>query len=273
MGEIVDFSDNQLSGEIPDFSGCQNLKRALFRNNLFRGEIPAFNKCSQVTVVSLHTNDLSGDMPSHWPTSLEHLKVNDNPRLTGQIHPALMLQCASLDYSNCQQRWNNQLQRVNTRFMAGPFIVGVSFASENLASLTRNMNALGIQKNMLISAKVDAWQQRWLIGLRKLKDRHVIVLAGTKEFEAKFKRSTSDEENEQMQFDARHGLPAGERAECILDWERMHVAICAQQNNLKIWFAGASAAREERPMWYQLPKGFVQRQDGKGRCYYVWQRK
>merc|ERR1712039_999868 len=80
------------------------------------------------------------------------------------------------------------------------------------------------------------WQQVWLDGLRKLRDRHVIVVAQSENFKYKFTRPTTDAENRANYFDAEYELPGGERAECILDWERRHVALCAAQNQLKIWF-------------------------------------
>merc|ERR1712232_383337 len=79
-----------------------------------------------------------------------------------------------------------------------------------------------------------AWQEVWLEGLRSLHDREVFVVAESPAFKAKFQRATDDEENTANCFDPRYALPQGERATCILDWERRQIAIAADQRNLKI---------------------------------------
>merc|ERR1712107_200592 len=114
-----------------------------------------------------------------------------------------------------------------------------------------------------------AWQEVWQDGLRELKDRHVIVVASDDKtgpvgsgvnFQSKFERHTTDEENKGNHFDATWELPAGDRAKCILDWERRHVAMCAAQNSLKIWFcSGKSGWRCGKPDWYGLPFGFQEK--------------
>merc|ERR1712217_409218 len=107
-----------------------------------------------------------------------------------------------------------------------------------------------------------AWQEVWLDGLRTLQDRHVIVVAESGNFYHKFKRPTSDDENKQNCFDAKYELPTDERAECILDWERRHVALCAAQNKLKIWFVKSDyGLRAYKPEWYLLPVGFAKQDD------------
>merc|ERR1712083_206593 len=105
-----------------------------------------------------------------------------------------------------------------------------------------------------------AWQEVWLGGLRGLRERIVIVVACSENFENKFKRKTSDEENRKNFFDATYELPAGKRAENILDWERRHVAMCAAQNDLSIRFVDESPFNRntlQKPEWYSLPEDFA----------------
>merc|ERR1712151_1091560 len=108
--------------------------------------------------------------------------------------------------------------------MSGPFIIGVSFASEDIAPLTFNRKAFDILNTMLIDPpkKGDkkykmveiygpdwvAWQEVWLVeGLRKLRNRQVIVVADSLNFERKFKQATTDEQNLKNYFQAAYELP------------------------------------------------------------------
>merc|ERR1711948_41239 len=99
-----------------------------------------------------------------------------------------------------------------------------------------------------------AWQEAWLDGLKVLRDRQVIVVAKSDSFKNKFLRPTTDTENRTNYFDASYELPDGERANCILDWERRHVAMCAVQNNLQIRFIYTHGDEGSKPDWYPLPE-------------------
>ena len=96
-----------------------------------------------------------------------------------------------------------------------------------------------------------AWQDVWLEGLQSLKNRKVFVVARSNEFKNKFQKATDDEANKKNCFDARYELSDGERANCILDWERRHVAICAETNKLSIYFirGGSQCIIMPKPDW------------------------
>merc|ERR1711933_335217 len=98
-----------------------------------------------------------------------------------------------------------------------------------------------------------AWQDVWVQGLRELRDRNVVVVCGSKFFEEKFKEDTDDNFNEANCFDPTYELPAGQRARCILDWERLQFEKIAKQNDLKICYAQAKWNMHfvDRPEWYR----------------------
>ena len=94
-------------------------------------------------------------------------------------------------------------------------------------------------------------------GLRSLADRDIFVVAESEIFKNKFQRATDDDENKTNCFDARYELAEGERANCILDWERRHVAMCAAQNNLNIvyvnngGYVSYNVQKVGKPEWYK----------------------
>ena len=153
--------------------------------------------------------------------------------------------------------------------MQGPFIVGASFASEDIAIRLRNRDGFNIMDVMSKNppAKGDtlykmyqthgedwvAWQDVWLEDLRGLRDREVVIVAESETFKDKSQRATPDDENQTNCFDARYELPEGERASCILDWERRQVAMCATQNALQIVYVKKSIYVEKvgNPAWYK----------------------
>jgi len=271
----VNLTRNRLIGSIPGMSACTQLREILLDDNQLTGAIPDFSACVQLKQLCLSRNDLE-TMPLTWPVSLISLDVSCNPRLAGCINAALIIQCNSICYGYCRPRWDKQLGQSNAEWMTGPFIIGVSFASEDIEDLTVSRRSFDIMDSMLIDppkrgdTKFEmeriygpgwvSWQEVWLVeGLRKLRNRHVIVAAASDNFERKFKQHTTDDENAKNFFQATYELQAGERADCILDWERRHVTMCAKQNNLQIWFIGGAGFRESKPGWYPLPRGLDKR--------------
>jgi len=121
----------------------------------------------------------------------------------------------------------------------------------------------------------------WLEGLRRLTDRDVFVVVESEIFKGKFQTATDDNENTKNYFDARYELPDGERASCILDWERRQVSIYATQKNLHIVFLKSGAqslfgygCKVDKPEWYLLPDGFLKKEQendhAKMEPYYAW---
>ena len=99
----------------------------------------------------------------------------------------------------------------------------------------------------------------WLDALRGLKDCNVFALCGDKYFRPKFERTTDDMENQLNSFDPTYQLPAGERARCMLDWERRQLDLVAPVNRCKVVYinpdSGLGWDRQgkeiEKPDWYR----------------------
>jgi hypothetical protein len=155
-----------------------------------------FDVFGSLVVIALASNNLKGSLPTHWPASLKVLLVNDNPELTGVISKSLIVQCDSICYHGCKQQWQctSEQQEEGTGWMQGPFITGVTFASENISCLLENRDSMGITHDMLKDSpqRADkqyrmytthgadwcAWQEVWLSGLRSLRNRKVYIMVG-----------------------------------------------------------------------------------------------
>ncbi|CAN1771984.1 Leucine-rich repeat receptor-like protein kinase PXC2 [Linum perenne] len=87
---LVDFSDNSLSGEIPDgfFSQqCGSLRVVSFARNELTGRIPtSLSTCAKLSALDLSSNKISGELPSgFWSlTGVRTLDLSDN-QLEGEI--------------------------------------------------------------------------------------------------------------------------------------------------------------------------------------------
>lgn len=247
----IDFHDNpRLTGPLPDLRDCEKLKEANFRG------------CS-----------FTGRLSSKWPTTLGTLDISGNRELHGNVSLGLVLQCLSIKFDDCKRRDRTAEKKKDT-WMCGPFISGVSMASEDLKYLLFSRNAFDINEAMLNEApakgdesmemyalhgsKWVAWQEVWLNGLRSLRDRDVFVVAGPPVksadnfFEKKFLTSTGDDDNTRCSFDPSYALPAGQRARCILDWERLQMQRVAKENNLRVVFVRPMQWRNQvdKPDWY-----------------------
>jgi len=219
-------------------------------NNGLRGTLPdVFTAFPRLKRLDLHNwpglarpNDITGVLPQHFPMSLRALVVPGNPNLAGLVSKELIL-----------QSWDPVSQTKNTEFMQGPFIVGASFASEDIGKLLYMRQKLGISADMLkdVPKKGDpamkmtqthgdnwvAWQEVWLTGLQTLQNQNVFLMSleGRQEnyFRQKFEECTSDDKNKKNCFDPTYALPIGE-AFSILDWERRQILAVAKTNNLSI---------------------------------------
>ena len=204
------------------------------------GPLPElFDTFGNLIVLGLAKNNLSGILPKQWPASLKVLMVEDNPKLAGTITKDLIVQCDSIQYGGCKQRWEctTEEKAAGVGWMKGPFIVGVSFASENVGCLLECRDDCGITHQMLKDPppKGDtrfsmysthgegwvSWQEVWLSGLRELRDRKVFVMVG--DGEPKFKT-----EQEAMEDRRRLCEESGE------DWER-ETQLFLKELNEKPW--------------------------------------
>merc|ERR1719424_1035017 len=192
------------------------------------------------------------------------------PHHSGQISKALVLQCESVAYGGCTPKFSNYAKgHVNAEYMKGPYVVGASFASENIKFLLWMRKQLGITDSMLTDVppvetgpngeKICPWQKKWLDGLKSLKNREVYVMS-TDLFKTKFDnhaRYADHEENMRRDsFDAGQDLPDGERALSIMDWERRQLLIVAAQNNLTIVHVKGDDNKivTAWPIWYPSGK-------------------
>ena len=221
----------------------------------FLGRLPCATFLSEITPI------LQVSKHVHHP---HHQSLKPHP--TGQISKALVLQCDSVLYSGCKPKFSNYAKgEVNAEYMTGPYVVGASFASENILYLLWLRMELGITASMLTDVppveigpngeKICPWQKVWLDGLRSLRDREVYVMS-TDLFKTKFDnhaRYADHEENMRRDsFDAGQDLPDGERALSIMDWERRQLLIVAAENNLTIVHLEGDYTKTETawPIWY-----------------------
>jgi hypothetical protein len=242
--------------------------------------VPDFSQCNRLERVVLSECNFNGILPKEWPTSLGELRVQGNPNLAGTISAKVILQCESIRYRDCKPRYDAFLKKKNDVWMTGPFIVGASMASENIWHLLLHRANYNISAEMIKDPPVKgdesfdmfkthgedwvAWQELWLTGLQGLRDRDVFVVVkefrGTKHFRTKFETDTDEDENRKNCFDPKYKLPDGQRARCILDWERRQMLAIAPANNLRIVYVCANdshpvcSARvdrsRKRPDWY-----------------------
>jgi hypothetical protein len=165
------------------------------------GRIPScIGAFTKITRLRLDSNKLTGALPDMSPlVSLQELLVNDNPDLFGSISIELLCRWQRANFSGCKQRWqcNADEKTMGVGWMQFPFIVGVSFSSFDIGSMTYLRQYCDIDPSMLITppAKGDptfemtathgeewcAWQEVWLKGLERLRNRRVYVLVSEKE--------------------------------------------------------------------------------------------
>jgi hypothetical protein len=269
MLKRVNLRGNKLTGSIPSAITQLKLLESLdLGDNRLTGKICEFGQLARLQNLSLDSNHLSGNVPERWPATLKHLKLNSNPDLSGIITKAAILQCDQASYHDCKARWQcTDEEKAKGLWMAGPFIVGATFASEDIRHFLWNRRKLAISDSMLTDPpeKGDeshamfkthgtawcAWQEVWLLGLRSLQTRDVYVMSSER-FKEKFATAVTKEECERNCFDPEYELPAGECATSILDWERRQFLQVAQKNGLNIVHLEAtpSTAVKGLPSWY-----------------------
>jgi hypothetical protein len=176
-------------GEVP-LGGVIHLDGAgicsvFLSNKQLEGVVPDFSCCSRLDCLWLDRNSLHGPLPPAWPSSLKILCVSHNQRLHGKVSKEMILQCDIISYEGCRQAWEcTPCEKANGEFMQGPFIVGFSFASQDMPGLLANLKALGISSAMLRDPpavgdprytmfkthgdKWCAWQEVWLDGLEAM---------------------------------------------------------------------------------------------------------
>lgn len=94
--EILDFSSNNFSVEIPSFGDCLVLDRLDISGNKFSGDIGrALFSCKQLTFLNLSSNHFSGPIPALPTENLEFLSLSGNG-FQGTIPQSLLGSCESL---------------------------------------------------------------------------------------------------------------------------------------------------------------------------------
>jgi hypothetical protein len=201
-GEIDDEGLDVLLGDHfgarADRYGClQELK--LSQCNLI-GKVPhGIQGLTCLTRLRLDNNQLTGTLPDLSPlVLLQEFLVNDNPDLAGVVTVELLCRWQRSNFSGCKQRWQCSAKEkdAGVGWMQFPFIVGVSFSSMDIGTMTYLRDYCNIEPHMLVQAPAKggaqyemtaihgsswcAWQEVWLRGLEKLVDRCVYVLVSEK---------------------------------------------------------------------------------------------
>ena len=100
----LDLNNNKLTGPMPDLSALTELTQISFAFNELDGSIPDLSTLTNLTLLYLNNNKLDGELDgSSFPTSLLHLYLRDN-ELTGPIPDLSTLTNLTLLYLN-----NNKL--------------------------------------------------------------------------------------------------------------------------------------------------------------------
>ena len=157
---------------------------------------------------------------------------------------------------------------MNEEFLSFPYLVGMTFSSQNIDDIMAVRAWLGMGDSMITEPpaveiteehgkklKLCPWQRTWMDPLLKLRNCNIYVKSSTPEggtngtggwkitkkgysFKEKFlnfaRFADHDENMRRDSFDAAYGLPEGERAVSILDWERRIFLLVAKTNNLTI---------------------------------------
>ena len=195
-----------------------------------------------------------------WPASLKTLFLNNNPDLHGTVTKKLVLQCSKgIMFGGCKPKYGAG-GKMNEEFLSFPYLVGMTFSSQNIDDIMIWRAELGMGDSMITEPpaveiteehgkkqKLCPWQKTWMDPLLKLRNCNIYVKSTTPEggntkkgysFKEKFlnfaRFADHDENMRRDSFDAAYGLPEGERAVSILDWERRIFLQVAKTNNLTI---------------------------------------
>ena len=195
-----------------------------------------------------------------WPASLNRLWLANNPDLHGTVTKKLVLQCSrGIKFAGCKPKYGAG-GKMNEEFLSFPYLVGMTFSSQNIDHIMAYRAALGMGDSMITEPpaveiteehgkkqKLCPWQKTWMDPLLKLRNCNIYVKSSTPEggrtkkgysFKEKFlnfaRFADHDENMRRDSFDAAYGLPEGERAVSILDWERRIFLQVAKTNNLTI---------------------------------------
>ncbi|KAL6227897.1 hypothetical protein ACLB2K_001852 [Fragaria x ananassa] len=94
--EILDFSSNNFTLEIPSFGDCLVLDRLDISGNKLSGDVAnALSSCSHLTFLNLSINHFSGQIPAVPAEKLKFLSLSGN-EFQGTIPPSLLGSCESL---------------------------------------------------------------------------------------------------------------------------------------------------------------------------------
>ena len=220
------------------------------------------------------------------------LRLNNNPDLHGTVTKKLVLQCSGgITFSGCRPKYGDD--GMNEEFLSFPYLVGMTFSSQNIDDIMLYRAELGMGDSMITEPpaveiteehgkkqKLCPWQKTWMDPLLKLRNCNIYVKSSTPEgpdsflgaptkkgysFKEKFlnfaRFADHDENMRRDSFDAAYGLPEGERAVSILDWERRIFLLVAKTNNLTI--VHVKDGRTADAMGYDITE-----QDDDGKCIY-----
>ena len=211
-----------------------------------------------------------------WPASLTSLYLANNPDLHGTVTKKLVLQCSmGITFSGCKPKYGAG-GKMNEEFLSFPYLVGMTFSSQNIDDIMSWRAQLGMGDSMITEppaveitehGKTCPWQKTWMDPLLKLRNCNIYVKSSTPEggntkkgysFKEKFlnfaRFADHDENMRRDSFDAALFLPKGERAVSIMDWERRIFLQVAKTNNLTIRYikdGNTAITTTQTPEWYR----------------------
>ncbi|MGB1204731.1 MAG: DUF7619 domain-containing protein [Chitinophagales bacterium] len=147
--EVLNLANNQLTGEIPNFSELRWLKQLFLYSNNLVGEIPNFDKFLNLRDLFLHNNELIGEIPNfNYLVTLEILGLSSN-NFSGTIPNFNNFFLRGLNLSN------NQLTGEIPNFENVPNLEMLNLANNQLSGNIPNFNdlsnlqTLNIERNQL----------------------------------------------------------------------------------------------------------------------------
>ncbi|XP_074562931.1 putative inactive receptor kinase At5g10020 [Curcuma longa] len=157
--EVLDVSDNQLTGELPAFNSVYSLKIFRASGNYLNGSIPGALLASslQLQEIDLSGNELTGNALDVNSTSLKLLNLSFN-MLTGSLPSSIGL-CISVDLSNNNisgdlsvlPSWGNTLEVIDlsSNSLSGTYPEALQF---------QNLRSIRIQNNHLAGFLPSAFE-------------------------------------------------------------------------------------------------------------------
>jgi hypothetical protein len=238
IGELICLKDLDLSG------------------NRLTGNFPKSIAClKNLEWLRVQKNNLSGLLPANIGVSclmkLKRLDVSRNPRLGGEIAPTL------LKNGTCKVC---HVYRCDVEAMQIPFLTGVSLSSDEIRWIYKQGIVEAMERLQPYAGR--KWQTIWLSNLKQIAaSGELLYVFFSPTFKRKFlqvERWVDKAECKMFHFDPFLGLAEGQRAQSILDWERLHLQLVANEHQIVMLQISKDACFEcEKPEYYHLPARLI----------------